>query len=186
MNPVTKLEHHLVNPVINFVGQEVEKVLFTDVFPHELISNDAGIYIVAQQIIIQFKNEKQLYFSWNTIKGWAQYVLVASSESFVIPEAEKEGTFQATWDDLEGVINKRLTGFSILGYVEYSGTFSNQPHLILLKFEGKEVAIANFHQESDFTPKYPTGDDIWVIFDTQKVHEFITTLELKELYTYEL
>jgi len=61
-------------------------------------------------------------------------------------------------------------------------TYQNEPHLLILHFDNERLlGVANFYLEDDFVPKYPMGDDVWIIFGKSYIDNYIETLSLELL-----
>jgi hypothetical protein len=196
MTETDNLQKYVIKPLKLFIGKKVERVYYTDYGgPEELVTDGEGIDIIAQQVIIVFEDTGPIYISWTgRVAGWEQYAISAWTESYVIPDAEIENTYAVNSEYWKTIIGKRLTEFEVYGYQDYKVTstacdtgeskdvtYDNQPHLIILYFGKSQVAIANFYAATDFQPKYPIGDDVWIIFNTHKRELFIKELELEKL-----
>ncbi|NVO84346.1 hypothetical protein [Hymenobacter terrestris] len=163
---------HLLRPVASVVRQRLAAYFYHDVFGIEaLTTNEQGIDIIAQQVELQFENGQTVFIGWNGVKGWFHYTLCASATSFCLA-SEKFAPETAYWQQLVG---RQLTGFDVFGFPD------TRPHLLLLNFEGLELAIANCHLEFDFIPEDPTGDDVWILLNSETIQSFIKKLDLKKL-----
>ena len=196
-NTAANLSQYVIGPLTQFIEKSVERIYYTDIGdPAERVTNGKGIDIIAQQLIIAFEDNTFLYLSWRSVSGWEQYAISASTEPFVIADVSITNTYAVNSINWRAIIGRRLTGFMVYGYQVYESirtpfkideaktiTYDNQPHLIILDFEESQVAIANFYHEADFEPKYPTGDDIWIIFDSTRRNRFVSELKLERLYT---
>jgi hypothetical protein len=161
-----------------------------------VITDGKGIDIITHQVILGFEDNNSLCVSWTgQVPGWEQYAISASIASYVIPDAGISNTFAVKSKYWETIIGKRLTGVSVYGFKEYKFTrmscktgesteivYHNQPHLFIFYFEDSQVTMANFYLATDFQPKIPIGDDIWIIFDANRRDQFIKKFELEKLH----
>lgn len=197
MSDNKNLHKYVIKPITQFIGKKAERIYYTDIGDSSGMTTDGkGIDIIAHQVIMEFEDTNSLCVTWTgQVRGWEQYAISASIASYVSPDARILNTFAVKSKYWETIIGKRLTGFSVYGYKEYTAVsvscetgestemvYHNQPHLIIFNFEDSQVTIANFYLAEDFEPKFPIGDDIWIIFDANRRNEFIEKLELEELY----
>ena len=196
MSEDKNLDQYVIKPITQFIGKKAERIYYTDIGgPSDMTTDGKGIDIIAHQVILKFEDSNSLCVAWTgQVRGWEQYAISASVESYVIPDAGSLNTFAVKSKYWETIMGKRLTGFSVYGYKEYiavsvsceTGTstetiYYDQPHLIIFDFEDSQVTVANFYLANDFKPKFPIGDDIWIIFDANRRDEFIEKLELEKL-----
>ncbi|SET10819.1 hypothetical protein [Hymenobacter actinosclerus] len=166
------LLEHLLRPVASVVRQRLAACFYHDIFGIEaLTTNKQGIDIVAQQVELQFENGQTVFVGWNGVKEWFPYTLCASATSFC-SASEKFTPRAAYWQQLAG---RQLTDFDVFGFPD------TRPHLLLLNFEGLEVAIGNCYLERDFIPQDPMGDDVWILLNAESIQQFIKKLDLKKL-----
>jgi hypothetical protein len=170
---VLLLTEKVIAPVNSFLRQKLITCFYHDVYGIEaLTTNEKGIDIVAQQVELLFEENRSLFLGWNYVPGWPRYTLEASIKSFCVT-SEKFRASEAFWQQCVG---KRFSGFSIFGYSSH-----NEPHLLLLSFEGVEVAIANCTLEFDFVPIDVLGDDVWILMNAASIHSFIKKLGLERI-----
>ncbi|NVO30131.1 hypothetical protein [Hymenobacter lapidiphilus] len=166
------LEKHILQPISSVLQRELSACFYHDVFDTESLStNGQGVDIIAQQVELIFAGGQTLFIGWEGVRGWFPYTLGVSHESYC-SSSERFVPNSTLWQQL---IGRRLTGFDVFGY---SGT---RPHLLLFSFEGIEVAIANCYFESDFVPREPAGDDVWILLNSESIQFFIKKLDLKKL-----
>ena len=190
------LDKYVIAPLTHFIGKKAERIYYTDIGDlSDVLTDGKGIDIIAYQVILAFEDHNSLCVSWTgQVRGWEQYAISASVESYVMPEVDISNTFAVESKYWETIIGKRLTGFSVYGFKEYRVVstscktgesteivYHNQPHLIVFDFEDRQVAMANFYLRIDFEPKMPIGDDIWIIFDANGRNRFIKELRLEKL-----
>lgn len=188
----SNIARFLADPVEKNLDRKLESYCYYDICKEDqLTTNKKGIDIISHQLELKFEGIPPIYISWETIEGWSQFSLCVSGTSF----CNGEEIFTKQDNNWAGIIGKRLKGFDVFGYKENtialtetatgrmtSETFYNEPHLLILHFEDERLlGLANFHLETDFIPRFPTGDDLWIIFGRQFVDEFIGVLSLEKL-----
>ena len=189
---ISNLTKYIVEPVRKNLDRKLETYCYYDVCNEgELTTNKKGVDIISHQLELKFEESAPIFISWATIDGWFQYSLCASETSFcngVETFTKKDGN----WTDIVG---KRLRRFEVYGYQENvitstdtatgrttKETYHNEPHLLIFHFDNDRLlGIANFYLENNFVPKYPMGDDVWIIFGKTYIDNYIQTLSLELL-----
>jgi hypothetical protein len=189
---MSNLTKFLIEPVRKNLDRKLEAFCYFDVCKEDaLTTNNNGVDIISHQLELKFEGNPPIYISWETIEGWFQYSLCVSATSF----CNGVETFVKKDKNWESILGKRLIRFEVYGYTKNivtstetanerstTKTFHNEPHLLILHFEGEIIlGIANFHLENDFVPKYATGDDIWIIFDKSSIECYIEMMSLELL-----
>lgn len=149
------LQQHLANPLNLALDSKLTHALYHDVTGEEWFSsNQRGTDIIGQQLELRFDSDLRLYLSWANVKGWSQYSLSASRQSFCAESA----VFTASPDYWQVRIGKQLTSYSVYGYQESTWYTTggvvdkvryNEPHLVVLHFEDEVVAVANWRRRVD-------------------------------------
>lgn len=171
------LQKHLTSTLDKCLGKTLVHVKYEDVFEKEQLDSDPDqdIHITAMGVYLIFSSEVEAFFQWDRIQGWEQYSLVCRSQSPVQYEGYHvyDMSTHRNWGQY---INKRIISYEIWGYEEFRiGTekYQNQPVLVRLLFEDEiSISLANFWGV-DFQPMWPTGDDIWILFNENKVEEYL-------------
>jgi hypothetical protein len=166
------LAEHVLQPLSTVMGQRLLTCFYHDVVGIEaLTTNDQGIDIIAQQVELVFENGQAVFIGWDGVNGWPSYTLSASVTSFCT-SSERFRPETALWQQL---IGKQLTSFDVFGFL------NTRPHLLLIHFEEIEVAIANCYLEVDFIPRDPSGDDVWILSNSESIQLCIKKLGLEKL-----
>ncbi|SHL13909.1 hypothetical protein [Hymenobacter psychrotolerans] len=181
------LEQYITAPLKLALGQTLTGVFYHDVAEKQwLTTNFQGTDIIAQQVELIFGSGLRLYCGWDTVKEWSQYSLCVSQQSFCLEAI----VFTASPDYWQQRIGKPLTSYSVYGYKESTwhtagGSVErvhlNEPHLIVLHFDSSLVAVANYTAEEDFHPRFPFGDDVWILFEQVEIEEHIQRLGFDKL-----
>lgn len=188
----SNLVKFITEPLQKNLDRKLESYYYYDVCKEDqLMTNKEGIDIISHQLELKFEGNSPVFISWDTIKGWFQFSLCVSATPF----CNGVEAFLKKDNDWADLVGKRFIDFEVYGYKENTitstetatgrttnETFYNEPHLLILHFENeRELGLANFHLETDFIPRFPTGDDLWIIFGRQIVDEFIGVLSLEKL-----
>lgn len=195
MNRLTKVSNltkYIVEPVRKNLDKKLESYRYYDVCKEDdLTTNEKGVDIISHQLELKFEGNAPIYISWATIDGWFQYSLCVSETSF----CNGVETFTKNDNNWTDIVGKALRRFEVYGYKENvitstetatgrtsKDTYLNEPHLLILHFDNERLlGLANFYLENDFVPKYPMGDDVWIIFGNSYIDSYIKTLSLEPL-----
>ncbi len=195
MNGLTEfsnLAKYIVEPVRKILGKKLETYFYYDSFKEDdLMTNKMGVDIISHQLELKFEGSAPIFISWETIDGWFQYSLCVSEIPFC-KGVEKYTKYDSNWEDIVG---KALKRFEIYGYKEHvitstekstrrtrKETYYNEPHLLIFHFENEKLlGFSNFYLEEDFEPNFPMGDDVWIIFEKNRIDGYIDKLSLEIL-----
>jgi len=175
-----KLNTHILNPIKDIGSSRLIEVFYYDPGGIEFLSdNKAGIQIIGGQIEFQFEHNRRLFISWANVPGWEQYALSCSGTTFFLETSSKWTMGNSKW--WKPAIGKNLGYAEILGFEDNEG----EPNLASLTWGSSyTTAIANWMFEKDFAPKYPNGDDIWVLFNESDKIRFSEKMKLIEIGSY--
>ena len=168
----------ITQPLANVLGQKLSGAIYHDVMPADsILSNPNGTDIISHQLQLNFANKASVYISWADIKGWVQFSLSVSVNSF--RSWEQFPANSANWLECAG---KCFSSYQILGYLDEKIVSTNcdtgeelvehyyhNPHMLLLHFEEHLVAVTNCYAEKNFVPQLSFGDDIWIMFDKGEI-----------------
>lgn len=195
MNNLTEnlnLKTYILDIIEGLIGHKLINNFYYDVCSEDqLTTNNNGIDIISNQLMLVFETKNPIFISWATINNWFQYSLCVSEKTFC-EGVEKFTKKDKNWD---GILGNTLIGFDVYGYKKNTikttetisgksktGTYSNAPHLLTLKFSNdKLLGIANFYKSDNFIPTHPMGDDIWIIFNWENIKVCIDALNLDKL-----
>lgn len=185
----SSITKYIIEPVIKNLGRELESYCYHDICgENQLTTNKSGVDIISSQLELKFKGNTPIFISWATIDGWHQFSLCVSDISF----CNGVETFPKRDENWRALVGNKFKSFEIYGYNRNEITLTetatgritkeiyyNEPHLLILYFNNEKIlGVGNFYLENDFIPKYPMGDDIWIIFDKTYINNYIKALSL--------
>jgi hypothetical protein len=192
LTEISKLTKYIVEPVRKNLDKKLEAYCYYDICNEDdLTTNNKGVDIISHQLELQFEGGEPIFVSWATIDGWFQYSLCVSKTSFC-NGVETFARKNSGWTE---IIGNPLRRFQVYGYKEHvitstetatgmttNHTYHNEPHLLILHFDNEKIlGLANFYLETDFVPKAPMGDDLWIVFSRTYIDAYIETLSLELL-----
>lgn len=172
-----EIEMHFLQPFRSIANLAIKDVRYWDPGGIEFLSdNCSGVQIIGGQIEFEFENGDKLFSSWANIPGFELYSLSLSTKSFFNEDSPNWSEVKSTnWNQ---VIGKRMVSMEVFGLVE----MKDQPHLAKFTWEnGFTIWTANWKHEPDFQPKFPFGDDLWIIFEEKVAQDFASKLDLKPI-----
>lgn len=190
MTEVSNLSKYVVEPIRKNLDKRLDAYRYYDVCNEdELTTNNQGVDIISHQLELKFEGNAPIFISWASIEGWFRYSLCVSEMSFCNDVA----TFVKNDSKWTEIVGERLRNFEVYGYKENVITSTetangrtsrvschNEPHLLILQFYNEKLlGLGNFYLEDDFVPKYPMGDDVWIIFGRSYIERYIDTLSLE-------
>ena len=171
------LATYFFEPTQKVLGHCLKDVIYTDPGGADfLCEKETGIQTMGGQVELQFDNDNSLYISWENIRGWEQYSLGCSSSTFWNEELPRWSVAKSKW--WEEFVGKRLIKVESWGYQDAA----QEQHLVKLIWENSQaIAIANWKEEQDFLPRFPFGDDVWIIFSESDITELSRKMELVKI-----
>ncbi|RPD47733.1 hypothetical protein DNI29_09825 [Hymenobacter sediminis] len=184
------LKKHLTSSLDEIMGSNLSDYFFYEYEPDYVLSDSKEIDIIGFQLELIFDNQKSIYISWDSVKGWHQYTLSVSTKSFVVLN-DKFRYNEHIWQQYIGteLIKYEVYGYKTniitttcsISYITSCDVYREEPHMIVLHFANSILGIANSYEEKDFIPKLPMGDDIWIIYTVTAIQLFIEKLGLEKL-----